>query len=57
MRTTKKTWTVEQRYPTKHARDKADAAIDALPEADPMSNYIDTWLATYRDAGGMERRP
>jgi hypothetical protein len=50
-------WTLEQRFPTKVAREKADAAIDALTESEPMTTYIDTWLATYRAAGGLERRP
>lgn len=52
----RKPWTVEQRFPTKHARDEADAAIDALEENEPMSRYIDTWLAAYRAAGGIEKR-
>lgn len=51
-----KTWSVERRFPTKHAREKADDAIDALPETAPMHVYIDTWLATYRAAGGVEKR-
>ena len=50
-------WTVEQRFPTRTARELADKAIDALPESEPMTAYIDTWLATYRAAGGIERRP
>lgn len=50
-------WTVEQRWPTKRARDVADAAIDALPETEPMTTYIDVWLAAYLAAGGVEKRP
>lgn len=50
-------WTVEQRWPTRHARDAADKAIDALPETAPMTEYIDVWLAAYRSAGGIEKRP
>ena len=52
----KKTWTVEERFPTKMARDEADKAIDVLPVDEPMTVYIDVWLATYRAAGGIERR-
>lgn len=52
-----KTWTVEERFPTKRARDEADKAIDALSVEEPMTVYIDVWLATYRAAGGIERKP
>lgn len=48
--------TVEQRYPTKKARELADEAIDALSESDSMTLYIDTWLAAYKAAGGMEKK-
>lgn len=48
---------VEQRFPTKRAREQADAAIDELAETEPMHVYIDTWLRVYRAAGGMERKP
>lgn len=48
--------TVEQRWPTKRARDLADEAIDRLAESEPMHVYIDTWLAAYRAAGGVEKR-
>ena len=51
----KKSWTVEQRFPTKHARELADKAIDDLAEDAAMTVYIDTWLAVYRAAGGLER--
>lgn len=52
-----KSWSVEQRYPTKKAREAADAAVDALDEREPMTVYIDTWLETYRANGGIEKRP
>ncbi len=48
--------TVEQRFVTKRARDLADQAIDALAESEPMAVYVDTWLAAYRAAGGVEKR-
>lgn len=51
-----KPWTVEQRYPTRRARDFADAEIEKLAEDDPMWKYIDVWLASYRVAGGIEKR-
>lgn len=51
-----RSWPFERRFPTRHAREKADEAIDALPESEPMHVYIDTWLATYRAAGGIEKR-
>jgi hypothetical protein len=46
---------VERRFPTKKARDAADAVIDRLPETEPMTKYIDVWLAAYRANGGIER--
>jgi hypothetical protein len=39
-------------FPTVQAREKADEAIDKLSENEPMSVYIDTWLAAYVAAGG-----
>lgn len=43
------------RFPTAHAREAADKAIDALPATEPMTTYLDTWIAAYRAAGGIER--
>ena len=51
-----RTKSVEARWPTKRARELADAAIDALPETAPMTEYIDTWLATYKQHGGIDKR-
>ncbi len=51
----KKEFTVEQRFPTKHARDAADKAIDDLDVHEPMHVYLDTWIRVYRESGGLER--
>ena len=47
--------TIEQRYPTKAARDKADEAIERMPETMPLTAFVDEWLTTYRRYGGIER--
>ena len=47
--------TFEKRYPTKRAREAADAVIDAMPNDLPMTAFLDAWLAAYRAAGGIER--
>lgn len=39
-------------FPSPGARDKADRATDALSPTQPMTDYIDTWIAAYRAAGG-----
>ena len=39
-------------FPTKAARDKADEAIDKLSVDEPMSKYLDVWVAAYITAGG-----
>lgn len=52
-----KKWSLEQRFPTKHARELAGRATDEFPVSAPMTEYLDTWLATYRAAGGMEKKP
>jgi hypothetical protein len=57
MRKPKLTPALEKRFPTKRARDHADQAIDALPASLSMSTYMDVWLASYRAAGGVEKRP
>lgn len=51
----RKEWKVEERFLTKRARDEADKAIDALSVEEPMTVYIDVWLAAYRAAGGIEK--
>lgn len=46
-----------EHFPTQHARDVADQAIDKLALSEPMSAYIDAWIAAYKQAGGKTRIP
>jgi hypothetical protein len=39
--------TVEQKYPNANARRKADEAVDALSEDEPMHAFIALWIDTY----------
>lgn len=39
-------------FPTAHARDAADREIDRLDVKEPMTKYLDTWIAAYIAAGG-----
>jgi hypothetical protein len=39
-------------FPTVEARAAADKAIDALDAKEPMTRFIDTWIAAYLAAGG-----
>jgi hypothetical protein len=41
-----------KRYPSAQARKKADEATDAIPPDEPMTVFIDAWLAVYKAAGG-----
>lgn len=45
---------VRRRYPTQRAREAADAAIDALPDAATMAAHIDEWIGAYLAAGGAK---
>lgn len=45
----------EARFPTKKARAIADKAIDDMSNNDPMTAYIDAWIAIYKAAGGIEK--
>lgn len=49
----KKPKTFEERFPTVVARNTADAAVDSLAHDAPMTEYIDTWMITYKKAGGV----
>lgn len=53
----KKNWSVEQRWPTKKAREAADEAIEALGQDETMATYVDTWLSVYFANGGIEKKP
>lgn len=46
--------TLDERFPTKAARERADAAVDCLDVHLPMHEFIDTWVAAYRAFGGVE---
>ena len=39
-------------FPTSHAREAADLAVDALPATASMQEYLDAWFAAYIAAGG-----
>lgn len=52
----RKIWSIEERFPTKRARDLADAATDKLPITASMQTYSDLWLQTYAAAGGIDKR-
>ena len=43
---------MNQHFPSQHARMKADEAIDQLNVSEPMSRYLDVWIAAYIRAGG-----
>jgi hypothetical protein len=45
--------TMEQRFPTKTARERADAATDELSTKEPMYVFVDCWIAAYFEAGGL----
>ncbi len=53
-RTREERWWKEN-FPSRDARDAADAACDQLDVNEPMSKFIDTWIAAYKAAGG--KRP
>lgn len=46
---------VEYYYPTKVAREAADAAVDALPGSTSIDDAITTWLRAYTDNKGAVR--
>jgi hypothetical protein len=44
--------TVEQMYPTKAAREIADAVVDGMSNDESMIAHIIAWEEAYFDAGG-----
>jgi len=42
----------QRHFPSKHARDIADKAIDAISVTQPMHVFLDAWIAAYVAAGG-----
>ena len=52
-----KSWTVEQLFPTKRARDLADATIQAMPVTEPTWAFYYEWIRVYRANGGVEKMP
>ena len=54
MRHDPETYTVRwfhQHFPSKSARLRADEAVDRLNPNEPMTTYLDTWIAAYKAAG------
>jgi hypothetical protein len=49
----KKPKSFEAMYPTKAAREKADAMFDKLPLETTIAEAIRRWEWTYLDAGGI----
>jgi hypothetical protein len=47
-------WWVKN-FPTAHARDVADRAIDCIDPKKPMTTFLDIWLAAYIKAGGKTK--
>jgi hypothetical protein len=47
----------EATYPTKRAREAADAVIDALPLEASMAEHLRLWELTYLEAGGIVKAP
>lgn len=47
----------EAMYPTRAAREKADAAFDRLPLSTPLGECIRVWDHAYLEAGGIVKMP
>jgi len=45
----------QKNFPTSHARDIADKAIDKIDVTEPLHVFLDAWLAAYLAAGGRTR--
>lgn len=42
-------------FPNAKAREAADKAIDKIDPTEPMTTYLDTWIAAYLAAGGKTK--
>lgn len=47
-------WWVKN-FPTVHAREAADRAVDAIDPKEPMTTFLDVWLAAYIATGGKTK--
>jgi hypothetical protein len=45
----------DRHFPNARARREADKVVDQLEVSDPMSMYIDQWIAAYKRAGGKTK--
>lgn len=48
---------MQANFPTSHARESADRAIDRLDPSLPMTAFLDAWVAAYIRAGGRTTFP
>lgn len=46
--------TVEERFPNARARLTADKAIEAIDAREPMTKFLDTWIAVYSEVSGVD---
>lgn len=51
-----KIW-MQSHFPTTHAREAADRAVDRLDPSLPMTAFLDAWVAAYIRAGGRTPYP
>ena len=42
-------------FPNARARDAADKAIDLIDPKEPMTTFLDAWVAAYVRAGGKTK--
>ena len=42
-------------FPTPHAREAADKAIDKLDPNEPLTAFLDLWIQVYIQAGGKTK--
>jgi hypothetical protein len=46
---------IAKNFPTASARKAADEAVDSLDPHEPMTSFLDTWIAAYIRAGGKTK--